>query len=182
MTTTPRSNTHLTALWQSILPVQRQFLRRALLSILIWFIVDFLLPLDLPLTLFIVKISQWICGQFLGFAPQLLSRISPFEGFTMVDSQTTMNIAHSCNGKAILFLFTAFLWAIPNQSISKRILYSLIGFFTLSLANAIRISALFLIAKNLPHWFSFFHHTLFQMAMYAIMFLLWMSYLKKETH
>ncbi len=181
MGTTRLNRLRFTALWQTIQPLQRQFIRRALLSMLVWFGVDFCLPLDPPLTTFIVKTSQWMTGFFLSVAPQVTQKTMPFEGFTMHDTTTTMNIAHSCNGKAILFLFTAFLWAMPRQPWTKRLTYSLVGFITLSMANSIRIAALFLISKNLPHWFGFFHHTLFQLAMYALMFMLWMLYLRKQT-
>jgi len=180
MVTTPPSNFNVSALWQTIQPLQRLFLRRVLLSMAIWFVLDFWLPLDQPLTMLIVRISQWMTGVFLSESPNVVLQLIPFEGYTMYDNATKMNIAHTCNGKAILFLFTAFLWAIPNQTFWKRTLYSVVGFVTLSLANALRIAALFLVSKQLPQWFSFLHHTLFQLAMYAIMFFLWMMYLRKQ--
>jgi exosortase/archaeosortase family protein len=167
-------------LWQSLNTQQRRFIRVSLLWLVGWYVIDTWIPLDPTLTQIVVTLSARFIGLLQDAYPVVILSSEPFQGNTLQDAQTTMNIAHSCNGKAILFLFTAFLWAIPQQPMVKRINYTLIGFILLSLANALRITALFIISKHMPEWFGFFHHTLFQLAMYAIMFTLWMFFLKKE--
>lgn len=168
-------------LWRSLNENQRHFLKVALLWLVGWYAIDTWIPLDPPLTKLIVSMSRYFIGLFQTTIPDMILRVAPNQGYTLQDDITTMNIAHGCNGKAILFLFTAFLWAMPQQTLKKRLLYSFMGFTLLSVANSLRITALFLISKHMPQWFGFFHHTLFQLAMYAIMFTLWMLFLGKRV-
>jgi exosortase/archaeosortase family protein len=88
-----------------------------------------------------------------------------------------MMISHSCNGKAIIFLFSAFIWSIPSAGISRKFIFSILGASSLLLANMLRVAGLYCIYRYLPGWFGFFHHTLFQLLMYALVVLGWSVYL-----
>jgi len=156
---------------------QQRFLILAFIWFLAWQIIDFIAPIDQWLTDSIVALSR--AGIVLLFNKSTICyRIQdPFQGYMITDSVASFKIAHSCNGKAILFLFTAFLWAIPNKQLSKKIMYTLSGFTLIFFANIIRIITLFQVLRNTPDWFEFLHHSLFQWLMYVIILFLWMMFL-----
>lgn len=140
---------------------------------------DFLLPLDVWLTDAVVALSRGFIHLLLGRTTVCYHFYTPFERYVLSDKEMTFNIAHGCNGKAILFLFTAFLWSIPGHSYRKKLGYTLVGLGLIMMANVMRIVALFHILRRMPRWFDFFHHGLFQWAMYGIMLLLWLMFLGK---
>ena len=160
-------------------PAQKRFLLSVLAWFIAWQILDFLLPLDVGLTDLVVSLSRGGIKIFLGKSTLCFRMHTPFEGYLLTDKEATFNIAHSCNGKAILFLFTAFLWSIPGHSFVKKWMYTMAGIILIVLANAIRIIALFQVLRKTPVWFDFFHHGLFQWAMYGIMLFLWLTFLGK---
>lgn len=160
-------------------PTQKRFLLSALAWFIAWQVLDFLLPLDVWLTDLVVSLSRGGIKLFLGKSTLCFRLHTPFEGYLLTDKEATFNIAHSCNGKAILFLFTAFLWSIPGHSVTKKLTFTMAGFILIVLANAIRIVGLFQVLRKTPVWFDFLHHGLFQWAMYGIMLFLWLTFLGK---
>lgn len=159
--------------------LQKQFLRSALWWFLGWQLLDFVLPLDVWLTDAVVSLSRGFIHMFLGKVTVCFRVHTPFEGYVLTDKEASFNIAHSCNGKAILFLFTAFLWSIPGHRYAKKLGYTLVGMVLIMMANVMRIVALFHVLRRMPRWFDFFHHGLFQWAMYGIMLFLWLMFLGK---
>lgn len=159
--------------------LQKQFLWSALWWFLGWQLLDFVLPLDVWLTDAVVSLSRGFIHMFLGKVTVCFRVHTPFEGYVLTDKEASFNIAHSCNGKAILFLFTAFLWSIPGHRYAKKLGYTLVGMVLIMMANVMRIVALFHVLRRMPRWFDFFHHGLFQWAMYGIMLFLWLLFLGK---
>jgi exosortase/archaeosortase family protein len=158
---------------------QKQFLKSAFFWFLTWQVLDLLVPLDMWLTDFVVSVSRGLINILLGRPTVCFRMHIPFEGYVLTDKHISFNIAHSCNGKAILFLFTAFLWSIPGQTVWKKMWFSLMGIGMIMIANVFRIVALFHVLRQTPKWFDFLHHGLFQWVMYGIMLFLWLLFLGK---
>lgn len=159
---------------------QKKFLFAALL----WFvgcqILDIIFPIDLWLTDLVVAVSRGLIYLWLDVKTICVRIHTPYEGYALIEKGYLFNIAHSCNGKAILFLYVAFLWAIPNKSIFKKIIFTFTGLGLICVANVLRIVALFKVLRSLPNWFDLLHHGIFQFAMYGIVLFLWMLFLRKK--
>lgn len=166
-------------LFEGFNPAQQRFLKSAFIGFLVWQLLDLFVPIDQWLTDAVVSLSRGLIYVVLDRPTVCFRMHVPFEGYVLTDKQNSFNIAHSCNGKAILFLFTAFLWSIPGHSVWKKLGFSILGVGMIMMANVFRIVALFHVLREMPKWFDFLHHGLFQWAMYGIMLFLWLLFLGK---
>ena len=156
---------------------QKHFLIATLLSIAMWPFFYYWTSLDNFLSENLLHTSRRIIGLTTGKTPEPL--IYPNLGkFIMRDERASLLIGHVCNGKSLYYLLIAFIFAIPGRKLITKIVYSLAGIIILYTLNSLRISALFQIAKKLPDWFHVFHHDIFQFSMYAVLFAIWIFYLK----
>lgn len=78
-------------------------------------------------------------------------------------------------------MLVAFLFAIPNRTFKTKLLWSISGMAILFVFNVLRIIGLFFIAKSIPEWFNTFHHSIFQIFIYVVIFAVWLLYLAKSA-
>lgn len=147
---------------------------------LLWLILDACLPLDGWFTEWVARGGSFWVEVFSHEHPS--ARALQQEGSWLLRGEgAKMMVSHSCNGKAIVFLFSAFVWAMPGMGLWRRLAFSVLGSASLVLANMLRVAALYCIYRYLPGWFGFFHHSLFQFAMYGLVLGGWMLFLRKPT-
>jgi exosortase/archaeosortase family protein len=156
---------------------QKHFLIATLLSLAMWPFFYYWTSLDNFLSESLLHTSRRFVGLFTGKTPQPIVYRN-LGKFVMRDERASLLIGHVCNGKSLYYLLIAFIFAIPDRKLKTKITYSILGLIILYILNSLRISALFQIAKKLPDWFHVFHHDIFQYSMYAVLFAIWIFYLK----
>lgn len=171
--------------WEGIDASQRKFVLRVLGAIVIWLIIDGFVGLDEYLTGFVANVAVGMVKWFFGDAVVLESKMVWRDQYCtsqlcMIGFRTTIGIGHSCNGKEILFLFSAFIFALPGYSWKRKVGYVLMGVSALALANAFRVAMLYIIMRDAPAWFEISHKNIFQMLMYVIMVVIWLMFLKRK--
>ncbi len=173
-------------IWSEITPTQRIFLQRSLIAIILWIILDSIISLDNYLTNYVSYGSEYI-AQFITSCHPLISKNTIhtnniiIEKISLSGCNTNIFIGHACNGKAIIYLYTAFIIASVGYSIRKKIIFCVTGIALISISNIFRIVALFIIKRDSPTWFDIAHKNIFQLLMYVIIIALWMLFLNRTT-
>jgi len=171
--------------WSRIDSSQRKFVSRVLLAIVVWLVVDGFVGLDVYLTGFVSEMSLKMVHFGFDRGVLLEYRTAVRDQFTtqqlcMVGPRSVIGIGHSCNGKEIMFLFSAFIFALPGFGWRRKVLFVLGGLLALALANAFRVAMLYVIMRDAPEWFEVAHKNIFQMLMYVIMVVIWLMFLRRK--
>jgi exosortase family protein XrtF len=87
-------------------------------------------------------------------------------------------IGDPCNGLTLFALFSLFIIAYPGRWLHK-LWYIPVGITLIHILNIIRITALCIITLKSPETLEFNHTYLFQILMYAFIFLLWFIWIRK---
>lgn len=95
-----------------------------------------------------------------------------------IDGTHGLWIGDPCNGITLFSLFIAFLIPFPGPWKHKA-WFIPAGVLIIHAANIVRITMLCIIVKAKPAWLDFNHTYTFQILMYAIIFLLWMWWVKR---
>ena len=171
-------------IWRDVSEEQKTFLKRSLIAIITWILLDTLVSIDNYLTNFVSYGSAYVanllttCNASI-IKSQLVNNNITIEKISLVGCNTNIAIGHSCNGKAIIYLYTAFIIATAGYSINKKTFFCISGILLITIANIFRIAGLFIIKRDAPTWFDIAHKNIFQMLMYVIIIALWMLFLKK---
>lgn len=171
-------------IWSEISQPQRVFLQRSLIAIILWIIFDSLISLDNHLTNFVSYGSEYV-AQLITTCHPIISKNAihtnniTIEKISLSGCNTNIFIGHACNGKAIIYLYTAFIIASVGYSIRKKIVFCVTGIALISVSNIFRIVALFIIKRDSPTWFDIAHKNIFQILMYVIIIALWMLFLNR---
>jgi len=88
-------------------------------------------------------------------------------------------IGDACNGRNLYLVYVGLLVSIPYGDWKNKTIFSLIGIGLIFLANILRIIFLVALIDVSFDLFSVFHHYIFQLLLYLLMFGLWNQYLKK---
>lgn len=168
----------------------------------------FLLKLLLLFSVFYYGTQFWIgitskgnlyiafCDNYLNYFVWLRIAILKLAGFfcyllgynTTIEYTTSLriiggirvNVVQSCVGVGILSAWSAFILAYPEVKKSKFI-WLLSGLFTIYVANSIRIAALLILVNKTKDVGVFpYHHTLYNIVSYIIIFLLIYFYTKEK--
>jgi len=169
------------------------FLKRALAIFIIWEIIYLfiLMPnriIDRPLSMFTGNATAGFFGWIKGTDQAYCKGITTteyVEGFTLSYEKATIflgpkrliGIADGCNGLSLFVLFVGFIIAYPGKIYFKAI-YSIIGIILIVLLNISRCTALALVHNTYPHLTEFAHHYLFNIITYAVVFYLWVQFVK----
>ncbi len=89
-------------------------------------------------------------------------------------------IGDECNGFKLFSIFSIFILAFPGKKVHK-LWYIPLGLVVIHLANVIRVMALVLINNHYPQYLDFNHLYTFTIFVYAIIFLLWYIWAKKQN-
>ncbi len=175
---------NINTIWQDVSEDQKIFLKRSLFAIIGWIILDSIISIDYYLTDFVAYGSEYIANLLTHCDAQiikstLINNNISIEKISLNGCHTNIAIGHSCNGKAIIYLYTAFIIATAGYSIRKKSFFCISGIILISIANVFRIAGLFIIKRDAPTWFDIAHKNIFQILMYVIIIALWMLFLKK---
>ncbi len=161
-------------------PEQLYFIKASLVCILVWPFFQYWSALDNALSKTLLHGTRYTIGAFTGITPKAVEK-PEICTYLMKDHRATLLIGKPCNGKSLYFLLVAFIFAIPNRSLKTQLSWAIVAALVLYIFNMLRIVGLFFIAKSIPDWFNTFHHHVFQILMYVIIFAIWMLYLAKSA-
>ena len=95
-----------------------------------------------------------------------------------IGAKEAIQIAPACNGLELLVLYVGFLLCIPTSK--KRFWgFALGGVTVITILNVIRCVGLAILFYNDHPMADFAHHYLFKLAIYAVIFYIWVLYSKK---
>ncbi len=97
----------------------------------------------------------------------------------LMENKKIVGIADGCNGLELYVLFVGFLFCFPASK-KKFITYSLIGIALIFIANTLRSYIITLLNINGSSLSEVSHHYFFKLAIYAMMFFLWVKYTKSS--
>ncbi|GEO09895.1 archaeosortase/exosortase family protein [Segetibacter aerophilus] len=90
-------------------------------------------------------------------------------------------IADSCNGLELIVLYIGFLCCFP-PNLKRQLPYIMFGTIAVVVLNAFRCYGLtWMYMHNFP-LADFFHKYIFKMAIYGIVFTIWLKYSKRHLH
>ncbi|NER14804.1 exosortase family protein XrtF [Leptobacterium flavescens] len=106
----------------------------------------------------------------------------PFVRF-FINDHYVARIVEGCNAISVFILFTAFIIAYRG-SIKKTLTFILLGGILIYFVNIFRVGVLTIGLYRFPEYKDFMHQILFPVAIYGMVFLLWVlwvnKYAKKE--
>ena len=170
------------------IPVEiRQFFKRAILIFIAWNLLYnlVLFPSRIPdrqLTNITARITAFLYHTFVDNKTQVSFKETINEGqvFTTVylDHIPAVSIADPCNALGLYVLYISILFCF-SAPLKRKIIYSAVGCAIIFIANGLRCFGLtWMYIRKVP-WFSFAHHYLFLVFIYAVIFFMWVSFIKK---
>jgi len=169
--------------FSQINPGQKLFLRNVAIAVLLWILIADWVPVHNFLIENLAKASAVTLEFFTGTRPTVFCFEKPDSGGEILsnvkDVRGYVRIGSPCDAWDLYYLGVAFIWVFPQGSIKRKWAYSVVIILVLYITNILRVAGLFQISKDYPEWFYFFHKTIFQFVVYAIMFTVWIFYLRK---
>ncbi len=141
------------------------------------------LIIDQPLTDFI-SMSVVKCINFLSPSPTPVvwgvSTIS-YGDYLMQNNERLLNVGHKCNGIDLMFTYISIIVLLPYPNpLKRKILFCIGGIVAITLANVVRICALYYIHVYQKSAFDLSHHYLFTILMYVLIFYGWLLFVKNK--
>lgn len=98
----------------------------------------------------------------------------------VLDGRPAVHVFHPCNGLIIHVLFLGFLIAVPGDW-RHKIWYGIVGVLLIHFVNVLRVYLLGINYLDSPETFDFNHKYTFALAVYAVVFGLWMVWINRFT-
>ncbi|MBS1640501.1 MAG: archaeosortase/exosortase family protein [Bacteroidetes bacterium] len=177
--------------WVEIPTEVQTFLKRALVIFIVWkLLYTFILfPLNTPDTQ-LRNATSWGTVQLLKWKfPQntflvehragtdKLTREETTSDIILKDNRKIIGIADPCNGLELYILYISFLFCFP-AGIIKTLIYVLAGSVIIYVANVLRCYFIALMNIDRFNLIEVAHHYVFKLIMYAVIFALWVLFLK----
>lgn len=155
----------------------RLFIQRALLFFVAWKIIydGFLQPRRIPdgwLTKITGELTAWLVT--LVYQPSN-AYLSAERSYIFTKGSKIIAIADGCNAFDLMVTYVAFLFCLPTNW-KRATMFTLLGVPAIFLLNIIRSCAIVWININYPSLFDLAHHYVFQILVYAFIFLCWVKY------
>jgi exosortase family protein XrtF len=131
-------------------------------------------------------ITQWVTWQtsvllkITGHETQLLDGINKPTTSLIYNRHEIVSVYEGCNGVNVVIIFVAFVFAF-GPYIKKMTAFILAGVFIIHICNLLRIAGLFLISIYAPNFLYFTHKYLFTAFLYAIVFILWLWWIRSVS-
>jgi exosortase/archaeosortase family protein len=162
------------------------FFIRLLLLVTVWFFSYSLILkptriIDRPITnfvsLFVVKSIHLLSPS----QPPItwVEDVSLGRNYLFQNNVQVVGIYDACNGIDMMFTFISIIVLLPYP-IKRKLLFSIAGIIVITIANIIRICALYYIYIYQRTVFDFSHHYLFSIIMDVLIFYGWMLFTKKK--
>lgn len=166
-----------------------QFFIKLFLLFSAWFFIYNLfigpsLVLDKPLTNIITKMVVSLIN-FLspGTSPVSWSESTTTYGnYIMQNNVRILNVGHKCNGVDLIFTFISIIVLLPYPNpLKRKLIFCIAGIVAITLANVIRVAALYYIYIYKKSAFDFSHHYLFTILMYVLIFYGWLRFIRNKA-
>ncbi|MBS1736259.1 MAG: archaeosortase/exosortase family protein [Bacteroidetes bacterium] len=183
--------TEIKKTWVEIPTEVQTFLKRALVIFIVWkLLYTFILfPLKTPDTP-LRNATSWGTVQLLKWKfPQNTFLVEHRVGvdkltgeettsdIILKDNRKIIGIADACNGLELYILYISFLFCFP-AGIIKTLIYVLAGSVIIYVANVLRCYFIALMNIDRFNLIEVAHHYVFKLIMYAVIFALWVLFLK----
>jgi exosortase family protein XrtF len=89
-----------------------------------------------------------------------------------------VQIINACLGWSIMALFIGFVFAYPSQS-KPKLWFIPLGLCTILFFNVLRLTGMAVISYVSPGSMDFYHHYIFKIILYLVVFILWIIWIKK---
>jgi len=96
----------------------------------------------------------------------------------IVSSQLKLQITQACNGMLPFFFYLAGV-AASRTSLWEKLLWSIIGYVVITIANVGRIVSVYYLSKTDPTWFDPAHHVAGNLLMVSVVMALLLLFFKK---
>lgn len=93
------------------------------------------------------------------------------------EGETIISVYEGCNGVNVLIIFVAFVLAFGGR-VKLMLPFILLGLVAIHVANLVRIVLLYAVMTRYDALFYFFHKYLFTASLYAVVFGLWVVWVK----
>ncbi len=176
--------------WKQIPMVVRQFIVRAALLLAFWFIAYtcFLKPdatVDNWLTKVTAQATTSCLNNFYKHGFTVLPQANDDDGIKASITQLihfqdkfALLIISGCNGFDVYATFIGFLVCVPG-AFYRKLQYTTLGIIIIFILNVQRCYLLVWLNLNKPEWTDFAHHYAFTTIVYAFIFSIWVSFMKK---
>jgi exosortase/archaeosortase family protein len=179
--------------WKEIPAEVQRFLKRALIVFVVWKLLYTLIlfPSNIPdkqlrnaTSWGTVQLLKWKFPESV-YKINYLKRVNPVNNYLMSfdditkDGRKIVGIADPCNGLELYILFIAFLIIIP-ASVVKTLIYSILGSIIIYVGNIGRCYFIALMNLSATNLVEVAHHYVFKIIMYAIIFGIWVLYLRNK--
>jgi exosortase/archaeosortase family protein len=165
----------------SFIPIAiRAFVIKATLIFVIWNLVYilFLRSVGFPDDLLTHAVTKYTVKLLNCFIDSSYSfRFQDHYSIIFKSSKPIVAVHHACNALELYVLYIGFLICVPT-TLKRMLLFTVLGFFIISLSNVARIAGLSVLHSVSATWQTFNHKYLFKGIVYFIIFLLWRSYAK----
>lgn len=160
---------------------QRIFLFRGLLIIFIYMVIQYTPLFDF----FNSKLTELISHSSRGVLFNLFNEFKIFDywngkRWVMSNGDQSLHIGSVCNGYGLIFMYVGFIISTAGIVISRKLFFIFIGSVSIFGFNVLRIVLLFILKNNYPDLFELFHHYIFQIAVYLMIFAFWYYFLKSD--
>ena len=168
---------------------QWTFLIRSVLFIALYISIQYSPLFDLSnakLTELISHSSRWILNN--GYQENRIFDFWNGRRWVVSNGENSLHIGSICNGYGLIFLYVGFICSTVGVPLLRKLSFAVIGSISIFIFNVIRIILLFVMKNQLVYQqvnsysFDLFHHYIFQVAVYVLIFTLWYYYLKVDTN
>lgn len=175
--------------WLKDIPIDiRKFIIKAFIIFLVWKIAyhSILQPLriiDKPLTDFTTFKTIQLYN-YLNKHDSLyyVQNIQSTRGTIILkNNKKVIGVDDGCNALELMVIYIAFILCIPNNKFKKQLSYITGGTLLIFLLNILRCYLLIYIHFEYPQVMDIAHHYFFNITVYAVIFFLWVRYLKKHN-
>ncbi len=156
----------------------KPYLIRAFILVIGWNLLYHLLlkPIEVP-DMQLTKSVQWGGMKLLSL---FYSDVKADGSGILISGKHSVNIAHQCNGLELIVLYIGFILCVPTN-FRRMVLYGIIGTIIIYILNIVRTALLASIYFNGYSFADFAHHFAFKIAIYGVVFLGWVLYLRNQN-
>lgn len=97
------------------------------------------------------------------------------------NEKSIINIFEGCNGVNVAIVFVAFILSFGGEK-KKVVWFIFLGLVIINFVNVIRLALLYWVAARYHSYFYFIHKYFFTAIIYAVVFLLWVTWIRMQRH
>ena len=178
--------------WSEVPFTLKNFLKKALLLIIIWKLAYnlFLKPnrtIDESLTTVTTQATVGFLQLFHNTGELTWTNAKQMKNSEMssasiyLNGKRSLGIADACNAMELMILYCGFIICMPT-TFKRMFLFIVLGLLGIFMINILRCSAMFWFNLHNKEWFHFAHHYLFRIIVYTAIFGAWVWYCKKVNY